>query len=72
MCQVREKSWVPKLRAAVKVVDDCNTCRRNRVGPLAAKELQAANIPAYRAEFTEAFFVTGDTAGPVYHKTGKN
>ncbi|XP_048576166.1 uncharacterized protein LOC125557540 [Nematostella vectensis] len=72
MSLVREKFWVPKLRAQVKrVIHNCNKCKRYRIKPvLTPGSTASAQLPSFRTEFSEPFDVTGvDFAGPIYYRT---
>ena len=71
MSSIREKIWIPKLRALVKkAVYRCNLCKRYRIKPLSPPKI--ANLPNYRTEQIEPFAVTGvDFAGPMLYKINK-
>ena len=72
MNKVRQKYWIPKLRALLKSVrHKCNHCKKYRAKILSAPPTSA--LPRFRTEFTEPFNVTGvDFAGPLLHKSGNN
>ena len=72
MNKVRQKYWIPKLRALVKSVrHKCNHCKKYRAKVLSAPPTSA--LPRFRTEFTEPFNVTGvDFAGPLLYKSGNN
>ena len=74
MSHVRERFWTPKLRSLVKkVVHRCDVCRGYRATPLKSTVTVNSQLPAFRAELSNPFIVTGvDFAGPVYHEIGKN
>ena len=70
MNKVRQKYWIPKLRALVKSVrNKCNHCKKYRTTVLTAPPTSA--LPKFRTEFTDPFNVTGvDFAGPFLYKSG--
>ena len=72
MNKVRQKYWIPKLRALVKSVrHKCNHCKKYRAKVLSAPPTSA--LPRFRTELTEPFNVTGvDFAGPLLYKSGNN
>ena len=74
MCRIREKLWIPKLRALTKeVIRNCNVCKRYWKKPVSTSCATTAALPAFRAELSTPFIVTGvDFAGPVYYKVRKS
>ena len=74
MCRIREKFWIPKLRALTKkVIRNCNVCKRYWKKPVSTSCATTAALPAFRAELSTPFIVTGvDFAGPVYYKVRKS
>ena len=68
MCGIRERSWIPKLRSAVKsTIYNCNLCKRYHKRPL--KPPATGNLPRFRSELDEPFQTTGiDFAGPLIYK----
>ena len=69
MCCIREKFWIPKLRALKKVIRNCNVCKRYWKKPASTSCATTAALPAFRAERSTPFIVTGvNFVGPVYYK----
>ena len=68
MAKIREKFWIPHLRAmSKKIIFNCNMCKRFRVKQLKAPAVAA--LPEFRTEFTRPFAATGvDFAGPMLYK----
>ena len=71
---MREKFWVPKLRALTKkLIRDCTVCKRYRWKPLSTSPILESRLPLFRTELSDPFVVTGgDFAGPVYYKITKS
>ena len=66
-CRMREKFWVPKLRALTKkVIRDCTVCKRYRWKPLSTSPILESRLPLFRTELSDPF------AGPVYYKITKS
>jgi len=65
---IRRRFWIPRARQVIKVtLARCVTCRKLRGS--AGNQVQAP-LPAYRAELTVPFAVTGvDFCGPFYCRT---
>ena len=74
MCHIREKFWIPKLRALTrKVIHNYNVCKRYWKKPVSTSCARTAALPAFRAELSTPFIVTGvDFVGPVYYKVRKS
>ena len=68
MAKLRERFWIPKLRALVKsVIHKCNLCKQYRVKRL--KPPATSSLPDFRVEYTTPFAATGvDFAGPLIYK----
>ena len=74
MCRIREKFWIPKLRALTKkVIRNCNICKRYRKKPVSTSCAINSTLPVFRVELSDPFAVTGvDFAGPVHYKIKKS
>ena len=71
MCNIRERFWIPKVRALVKkVVHECSHCKKFRVKPLPARAKSL--LPEFRSQYSEPFAYTGvDFAGPITYRDSK-
>ena len=70
MASVRENWWIPKLRAKVEVIKNCNICKVYSTKPYGVPSTSA--LPEYRTEGNRPFEVTRvDFAGPFVYKVGK-
>ena len=74
LCCIREKFWVPKLRALTKkVIQDCTVCKRYQWKPLSTSPILESRLPLFRTKLSDPFVVTGvDFARPVYYKITKS
>ena len=74
LCHMREKFWVPKLRALTKkVIRDCTVCKRYRWKPLSTSPILEFRLQLFKTELSDPFVVMGvDFAGPVYYKITKS
>ena len=74
LCRIREKFWIPKLRALTKkVIRNCNICKRYRKKPVSTSCAINSTLPVFRVELSDPFAVTGvDFAGPVHYKIKKS
>ena len=71
LSDIRKRYWVPKLRSQVKIVHECNCCKRHRVKPL--RSPGKSMLPEFRARLSEPFAFTGvDFAGPIVYKIKKS
>ena len=71
MAQVRESSWVPRLRQLVKkTIRECHGCRRFHAKPVSKPP--PGNLPINRTEGDRPFQVVGvDFAGPIKYRITK-
>ena len=71
MAAIRDKWWIPKLRAKVKkTIRNCHVCKVFSVKPFGPPITSA--LPKFRTEGSRPFEVTGvDFAGPLHYKIRK-
>ena len=74
LCRMRQKFWIPKLRALTKkIIRNCNICKRYTKKPASTSCAIDSTLPVFRVELSDPFAATGvDFPGPVHYKIKKS